>query len=282
MTFIHPEKWRETCDPFCLTYHDFQLTEVLGYPHARNDVFHVRGLHHGEPVTAYIKVARHDPVALARDVHILSQLDALIYPRVFDAGDSPVAFSVTEALPGIRLSVLLGENKGLESLEYMEEYGAALAQLHTLRLCAAQQADRRFHHRPPDELLIQLGLAFLKDFFAIAPPDSPQVFCHGDFHYANLLWDKGHISAILDFELAGYGNRDYDIAWAMFCRPGQRFLRTPEEQQLFLRGYSRHGEYNAEAVRYYMAQNYVYFLQSNDDAPEYCHYIRTWLAENCT
>lgn len=282
MTFIHPEKWRETCDPFCLPYHDFQLTAVLGYPHARNDVFHVRGLYRSEPVTAYIKVARHDPVALARDVHILSQLDAPIYPRVLDAGDSPVAFSVTEALPGIRLSVLLGENKGLESLKYMEEYGAALAQFHSLRLCASQQADRRFHHRPPDELLIQLGLAFLKDFFAIAPPDSPQVFCHGDFHYANLLWDKDHISAILDFELAGYGNRDYDIAWAMFCRPGQRFLRTPEEQQLFLRGYSRYGEYNAEAVRYYMAQNYVYFLQSNDDAPEYCHYIRTWLAENCT
>lgn len=281
MAFTHPEKWRETCDPFGLPYHDFQLTEVLGYPHARNDVFHVRGLHRGESVTAYIKVARHDPVALTRDVHILSQLDAPIYPRVLDAGDSPFAFSVTEALPGIRLSVLLGENKGLESLEYMEEYGAALAQLHTLRLCAAQQADRRFHHRPPDELLIQLGLASLKDFFAIAPPDSPQVFCHGDFHYANLLWDKGHISAILDFELAGYGNRDYDIAWAMFCRPGQRFLRTPEEQQLFLQGYSRYGEYNTEAVRYYMAQNYVYFLQSNDDAPEYCHYIRTWLAENC-
>lgn len=282
MTFIHPEKWRETCNPFQLPYRDFQLTEVLGYPHARNDVFHVRGMYHGATVTAYIKVARHDTNALARDIHILSQLDAPVYPKVLDAGDSPVAFSVTEALPGTRLSVLLGENKEMESLDYMEEYGATLAQLHSLHLCAPKQADRRYHHRPPDELLRQLGLSALSDFFNRLPPGSPSVFCHGDFHYANLLWDKGHISAILDFELAGYGNRDYDIAWAMFCRPGQRFLRTPEEQQLFLQGYNRHGECNAEAVRYYMAQNYVYFLQLSDDTPEYGQYIRSWLADNCT
>lgn len=278
---LHPSKWRETYDPYSLPFHEFKLTEVLGYPHARNDVFHVQGLYHGEAVTAYIKVARHDSDALQRDVLILSQLDAPIYPKVLDAGQSPVSFSVTSALPGARLSVLLGENKEMESLRYMEEYGAALAHLHSLYPSAPEQADRKYHHRPPAELLAQLDLSHLEDFFAAPPPTSPTVFCHGDFHYANLLWDKGHISAILDFELSGYGNRDFDIAWAMFCRPGQRFLRTPEEQQRFLQGYFQHGEYNAEAVRYYMAQNYVYFLQFSDDTPEYCRYIRTWLEINC-
>lgn len=27
----HPDKWRETVDPFSLPYRHFQLTEVLGY-----------------------------------------------------------------------------------------------------------------------------------------------------------------------------------------------------------------------------------------------------------
>ena len=39
----YPEKWRETCDPFALAYHEFRPTEVLGYPHAGNDVFRMRG-----------------------------------------------------------------------------------------------------------------------------------------------------------------------------------------------------------------------------------------------
>ncbi|MGN1020319.1 MAG: hypothetical protein ACI4O7_08075 [Aristaeellaceae bacterium] len=41
MTATHPEKWRETADPFQLPYRRFRVTEVLGYPHAGNDVFHV-------------------------------------------------------------------------------------------------------------------------------------------------------------------------------------------------------------------------------------------------
>ena len=44
--------------------------------------------------------------------------------------------------------------------------------------------------------------------------------------YANILWAGHHISGILDFELAGYGNKEFDIAWAVFRRPGQKFLRT--------------------------------------------------------
>lgn len=278
---LHPAKWRETCDPFSLSYNHFRPVEILGYPHARNDVFHVRGTCEGQEVTAYIKAARQKESAIERDVALLSQLDAPVYPQVLDAGHDPVAFSVTEALPGARLSVILGENKGLASLDYMEEYGAALAKLHLLTPDAPLQADRRFHHRPPKALLDKLELSWLDAYFDHQPEQRRPGFCHGDFHYANILWQDGHISAILDFELAGYGNQDFDIAWAMFRRPGQRFLRTEQEQRLFLQGYARHGEYDPWAVRYYMAQSYVYFLEFSDDDPEYCVYIHTWLDKNC-
>ena len=32
-----PEKWKETVDPFMIHFNNFELKEVLGYPHARND-----------------------------------------------------------------------------------------------------------------------------------------------------------------------------------------------------------------------------------------------------
>lgn len=39
-----PGKWRETIDLFSLNFNNFNLKEVLGYPHAGNNVFHVSGI----------------------------------------------------------------------------------------------------------------------------------------------------------------------------------------------------------------------------------------------
>lgn len=275
----HPEKWRETIDPFSLPYHAFQPTEILGYPHAGNDVFYARGRFEGREVTAYIKAARQTGADIGHEVSILSQLHAPVFPRVIDCGFKETPFSVTLELPGERLSSVVGENAGCPSLEYMGEYGSALARLHQLTLNAGERKDRRFFHAPSDELLDTLGLRAISPFFAQPPKSAVRCFCHGDFHYANILWQEHHISGILDFELSGYGDRDFDIAWALFRRPGQRFLKTSAEQAAFLQGYSQFGEYNAEAVRYYMAQCYVYFLQFSRDDGEYCDYIRQWLRE---
>ena len=277
---LHPPKWRETCDPFALQYTAFRLEEVLGYPHARNDVFHVQGVSGGRRLTAYLKAKRHNDSALEHEVQILNQLDGPVFPKVLDYDCENGSFSVTEELPGLRLSVILGENEELSSLSYMEEYGEALGRLHHLKLTSKTQPHRKFHDAPGEELLQKLELTGLTDFFAQKPKQSKTVFCHGDFHYANLLWKDHHISAVLDFELAGYGDRDFDIAWALFLRPGQTFLKTEEEMEAFLRGYRQHGICDKAAVKYYMAQCYVHFLAFSADDPGYCAYVRKWLGKN--
>ena len=278
---VHPKQWRETCDPFALDYHGFQLAEILGYPHAGNDVFHVRGAVNGNETTAYIKVARQKNAAIDNEVRILKQLDGPIYPRVIDHDGEQGSFLVTAELPGLRLSVIAGDNEDMVSLSYMEEYGETLARLHRLDIAAGAQADRRFYHRPSDALLEELNLTALSGFFANRPAGGETVFCHGDCHYANVLWKDHHISAILDFELAGYGDRDFDIAWALFLRPGQKFLKTDEERERFLRGYRKYGTCNEEAVKYYMAQCYVYFLHFSGKDTDYCSYVRNWLEKHC-
>lgn len=277
----HPQRWRETCDPFSLPYHDFQPREILGYPHAGNDVFHVRGTVNNRETTAYVKVARQAGAALHNEVHILHQLNAPFFPKVLDYDWEGGHFSVTEALPGLRVSNIVGENEDFSSLAYMEAYGEALALLHKLKLDAPPQADRKFYHRPQKNLLEKLDLLHLDGFFENSPARREPVFCHGDFHYANVLWQEQRISAILDFELAGYGDRNFDIAWALFLRPGQKFLKSEKEQRLFLEGYGKSGEVDPHAVMYYMAQCYVYFLDiCRDDAP-YCAFIRDWLEKHC-
>ncbi len=175
----HPQKWRETCDPFVLDYHDFELNEVLGYPHAGNDVFHVRGLLNGIETTAYIKVARQKGAAIDNEANILAQLDAPIYPKVIDYDHEHGLFSVTTDMPGLRLSTIAGDNKDMISLSYMEEYKEALGRLHKLKLSVRPQVDRKFYHCPTEELLKKLNLSFLADFFAGKPAHGETVFCHG-------------------------------------------------------------------------------------------------------
>lgn len=272
----YPEKWRETCDPFALAYHAFRPVEVLGYPHAGNDVFRMRGEWRGREVTAYVKAARQESANLANEVNLLSQLDAPVFPKVLDCDREGFRFSVTEELPGERLSMIVGGSEDGAALSYMEEYGEALARLHARTPKAGPQAERRFHHRPAREMLEELNLTFLDEFFAKPPENGKTVFCHGDFHYANVLWKAHRIRAILDFELAGYGDRDFDLAWALFLRPGQKFLRTEEEIERFLNGYRKAGSCDVHAVRYYMAQCYVHFLAVIKDE-EYRAYARSWL-----
>lgn len=279
--FKHPDKWRNTIDPFTLNYHDFRLVEVIGYPHAGNDVFHVKGVYNNEKITAYIKVARQKGAAIENEVAILRQFDLPIIPLVLDADFDEHPFSITSDMPGLRLSNIVGNNDDMASLEYMEEYGETLGKIHTSKVTASPVADRRFFHIPTDEMLDKLDLNFLKAYFANVPTEIATVFCHGDFHYANLLWSNHHISGILDFELSGYGNRDFDIAWSLILRPGQRFLKTEKEKSLFLSGYAKHGQYNISNIHYYMAQIYVYFLSFCGDDTEYCKYVREWLLKNC-
>lgn len=55
-----PEKWKETVDPFSIKFNNFKLIKVLGYPHARNDVFYCKGLYKNKYVLCFIKYASKD------------------------------------------------------------------------------------------------------------------------------------------------------------------------------------------------------------------------------
>lgn len=275
----HPEKWRETVDPFSLPYKHFDLKRILGYPHAGNDVFHAEGIYRGETVRAYIKAARQNGANIENEVLILSQLDSPIFPKVIDFGFDGVPFSATLELTGERLSTIVGDNADMRSMRFLAEYGRSLAELHSMKINEAKPvADRRFFHAPSAELLSKLGLSSLQTLFENEPANASKCFCHGDFHYANILWQNGHIGGILDFELSGIGDRDFDIAWAIFRRPGQRFMKTEDEISEFLRGYSELGEFDEVAVRRFMAQCYIYFLEFSTEDEEYCAFARAWLS----
>ncbi len=270
----YPDKWRETIDPFTLPYNSFKLKEVMGYPHAGNDVFYVRGIHDGKEVTAFIKAARQKGSDICREIEAVRKLKLELAPQIIDCDSEGGSFIVTLEKPGRRLSAIVGDNKAMESMDYMFEYGKTLAQLHTTDISIGTVKDRRFFHVPSQAYLEKQGLDFVHSYLTENVPKKINTcFCHGDFHYANVLWENGKMSAILDFELSGMGNREFDIAWALCLRPGQRFLNTKAEISHFLEGYESRGEFDLDSVKYYMMQIYSYFYTFEGNESEYLEYI---------
>lgn len=261
-----PAKWRETIDPFTINFKHFKLIEVLGYPHAGNDVFHVRGEYQGESCSAYIKVERQTGANILNEVAVIGQLHFPFIPQVLEYSKTSPRYIITREMPGERLSTLLGANEGYKSLDYMETYGNTLALLHQAEVDCADVVPRRFSERPAHERVARFNLEFAEEFLINHPPtDQTKCFVHGDFHYANLLWLGGQISGVLDFELSGLGIREYDMAWAVLLREGQKFLKTTEERELFLKGYAKKHPFSRIAFDHYLVQIACHFFSFGDE-----------------
>ena len=279
---IHPKKWRETEDPFKLPYSNFKLKEIIGYPHAGNDVFQAKGVYNGRCVEVYIKVARQRGADIKNEIDTINAINCPLAPQIIDHDDRKEQFVVTLAKERERMSTIVGDNTDLESLDYMYEYGRTLAQMHGLQGKFHEVKDRVFFHIPDIRHFEDLNLMSVYKYLTEnRPKEIHKCFCHGDFHYANILWKNGHMSAILDFELSGLGNREFDIAWALILRPGQKFLSTTRELELFMEGYCSAGFCDFEYVKYYMVLIYSYFYKFGGGTPGYCEYVDSVFRNYC-
>ncbi|HEX5318186.1 MAG TPA: phosphotransferase family protein [Stellaceae bacterium] len=72
--------------------------------------------------------------------------------------------------------------------------------------------------------VLEWGLRWLETHL---PDPLPPVLCHRDFRTGNYLVDGTELSGILDWEFAGWGDPDEDLAW--FCCKGWRFARLDRE-----------------------------------------------------
>ena len=278
----HPEKWRDTEDPYSLPYKNFSLLEVIGYPHAGNDVFQVKGIYNQQEVEAYIKVARQLGADIENEINTISAINCKLAPSIIDYDEEKKHFCVSLAKQGDRLSTIVGDNFNYVSLDYLYEYGQTLAKLHETGGTFPEVKDRRFFHIPEKQYFSELNIEFVYEYLI---SNQPQIinkcFCHGDFHYANILWQEKHISAILDFELSGWGNKEFDIAWALILRPGQKFMNTDKEILLFRDGYLSVGNCNCDYVKYYMVLIYSYFYRIGKEDAAYQSYIKDVFINYC-
>jgi aminoglycoside phosphotransferase (APT) family kinase protein len=112
------------------------------------------------------------------------------------------------------------------------EIAAAMAKVHALDPAAlpflpvlepaagVEGLAAQFAEAGGDRPAIALGLAWLR---ANLPPPAPLAVLHGDLRIGNIMVDGGHLSALLDWELAHLGDPHEDLAFG--CMTVWRFGR---------------------------------------------------------
>lgn len=87
--------------------------------------------------------------------------------------------------------------------------------------------------------VLEWGLSALERHL---PSPLPPVLCHNDFRTGNLMVEEGRLTAVLDWEFAGWGDPHADLGW--FCAPCWRFGNRALEagglgpREAFLAGYA--------------------------------------------
>ena len=273
-----PEKWKETIDPFSLNFKKFKLKEVLGYPHARNDVFYCEGEYNGQLIKCFVKYASKPDSNIKNEIKTLKLLDFDFLPQIIDCDECGQVL-VTKEIEGERLSYIL-ETTNKNSRDFMFEYGATLAKIHSVKQDFPKVQHRKFFDIPSLENLSENNIEFVYDYLIKNKPDIVnECFCHGDFHYANILWQNEKIVAVLDWELSGVGNREFDIAWAIINRSSQKFLKTQEEVDEFIEGYQSLQKCVKTLVDYYMILIYSHFISVDKKNLEYKKFVKQVLKE---
>jgi len=269
-----PLKWREPIvDPFKIPFNNgLSLHKIAGYPHAGNDVFACSGSLRDKAADFYLKISRHCDADLSNEAAVLGEMQrvGLPVPRVYSQGEHEgAAYLAVAAMPGERLSALLNGSRSQHYRQKLPELlfrmGRMLGNIHSLPLLWRPVKLRRQHDLPGlfgENPLFQKLQPVLKWLEGHIPERSKSVFVHGDYHYANVLWENDDISAILDWELCGAGWREFDLAWATILRPSQQFLKTAIEVDAFLCGYREAAQYDAEALRWCQKLVYCHFLNS--------------------
>ena len=110
--------------------------------------------------------------------------------------------------------------------------------------------DRHPNKRP----VLEWAISWLETHI---PEKLPPVLCHRDFRTGNYMLCGAELTAILDWEFAGWGDPDEDIGW--FCCKGWRFARLDREaggivgREAFYRAYQTASgrRPDAERVRFW-------------------------------
>jgi len=163
--------------------------------------------------------ASEDPAVWGKPFFIMRRVDGIAAPdRITGNAElDPVFPAVAERL-GRELARIHTIRPPRPDLAFLAPY----AEVGPTRQIAGFRAylDRHPTPRP----VLEWGIRWLERHLL---PSAEPVLCHHDFRTGNYLLEGATLTAILDWEFAGWGDPHEDIGW--FCCKGWRFSRLDRE-----------------------------------------------------
>lgn len=240
-----------------------------------NDVFFCKGHFDGRLITAYIKVNKNPRLSLFNENAVLTELKntKIPVPEVIWYGGKKNEILIIEAVVGDLIWDFIDSRRGAydikKSLLYLHACGECLAQIHNLEIAWTPQKRPRLYGLIGEEKVDDERFKRLVSWIKTNKVTTAnQVFVHGDFNTASLLFHNDSISGVIDWEFAGSGWREYDLAWILRARSS--FLNTKQERDAILDGYKQRSTYSEETLRWCEVLNYLHFAYwCKDSEPLY-------------
>lgn len=229
-----------------------------------NEVYFCRAVLAGKDVNFFLKINKNPQIDLKNEDDVLQalQLYSFPIPRILFSCHNKHSFIALEEIQGILLWDLIDprrKNYDPNNLQiYLFEYGKWLARIHQLPL--------KWHHQKRPKLYdfvdedTDSDPRFKKIILWLSankPSSFDTVFVHGDYNTASVIFDEKEIKGIIDWEFAGVGWKEYDLAWALRAR--QYFLNSQKERNIILQGYSSVETYNPISLKWCEVLNYLHF-----------------------
>lgn len=254
---------------------DFSIESCtpLALGETTNSVYRWAGVFGGARTAGYLKVADRQARSLANEAAVLRRLAGagIPVPAVLAAGDAQKQFLALSALPGVMLWDIIDPRRSPARREivlaHVEAYGALLARIHALPIAWKPQPRADIEDLSLQECADPRFAALVAWLDRARPAERAIVFAHGDFNPANVLFLDGAVSGVVDWEFAGLGWREFELAWALRART--HFLNTDAEREALLGGYRTMCSYDEAHLRWCEVLTYLHFAawQADPSAP---------------
>jgi len=225
-----------------------------------NSVFRCVAKSHGETFRFYLKVSKSLDSGMANEEAVLEELRGYGFPvpKVLWSGTGRRHFMAVEERPGHILRDILNpfspQYGGNASYDVLQDFGELVGRLHSLPIDWADQRRTALYdflgEREVEDESFQQIVAWLDEH---PPPSHDAAFVHGDLNDANVLVEGRDVTAILDWESAGRGWKEYDLAWVL--RERRNYMNTREARLSFLEGYTTRASYDPYALRWCEVMN---------------------------
>ena len=222
------KKWRDLeINPKDINTKLGRITKIINYYPAGNDVIECVIENNNEKRNVVLKIERSRVSDFVQEKENINILQKNKYyekvPKVLDLVKHKNKNCLfLEKRTGNKLSEIFKKDYS-KIEEYLYKYGKDLAIIHKIPMDLFKNSYQRdINSIVKTEIKeLQPYVRYLSKNYIEANKDT---FIHGDFHYGNILWYKGKVSTVLDFEYSGKGFKEQHIAWATVLRPGLKFI----------------------------------------------------------